>query len=126
MQQLVPQRDIALENEMSKQQRNERLRQQFALQANKLGPWLERQLDSLFAAQTANTNVAPAAGSQLEKQLADLRRTDEEVARMRPSLIEMERNYQVANEILFSLSSIPRSASSVLRLVDGPFSLGVD
>ncbi|NXA43974.1 ACTN4 protein, partial [Eudromia elegans] len=40
VQQLVPQRDHALLDEQSKQQSNERLRRQFAGQANVVGPWI--------------------------------------------------------------------------------------
>ncbi|VDD80990.1 unnamed protein product [Mesocestoides corti] len=88
VQKLVPERDAALDAEMVKQQRNERLRQQFAVQANKLGPWLERSLDALFAAQTT------PSGAQLEQQLAGFRKMDEEFAKMKPTLLDAERCYQ--------------------------------
>ena len=45
MQELIPQRDSALENEVYRQQNNERLRRQFAQKANTVGQWIERHLD---------------------------------------------------------------------------------
>ncbi|KAM7535867.1 hypothetical protein Aperf_G00000101008 [Anoplocephala perfoliata] len=88
VQSLVPERDIALETEMAKQQRNEQLRLQFAMQANRLGPWLERALDALLAAQNA-----PGA-MQLEQQIANYKKMEEELNKMKPVLTEAERCYQ--------------------------------
>ncbi len=76
---------------MSKPQRNEQLRQQFAIHANKLGPWLERSLDTLFAAQTS------IAAGHLEQQLGTFHKMEDEVNRMRPTLYETERCYQVGD-----------------------------
>ncbi|NXE17111.1 ACTN4 protein, partial [Lophotis ruficrista] len=45
VQQLVPQRDAALQAEQSKQQSNERLRRQFAAQANLVGPWIQTKME---------------------------------------------------------------------------------
>ena len=89
MQALVPERDAALEAELAKQQRNEQLRLQFATQANRLGPWLERALDAYFMARSTPN---PA---QLEQQLAAWKKSEEELDKMRPVLLEAERTYQV-------------------------------
>ncbi|VDN14363.1 unnamed protein product, partial [Dibothriocephalus latus] len=88
--QLVPLRDAALEKELARQQLHERLRQQFTTQANKLGPWLERSLDSLYAAQTAQ-NKQP-----LEQQLVQFRKMDEEFQKLRPLIADMERCHEVS------------------------------
>lgn len=45
VQQLVPKRDQALLEEQSKQQSNERLRRQFASQANIVGPWIQTKME---------------------------------------------------------------------------------
>ena len=45
VQQLVPKRDRALLDEQSKQQSNERLRRQFAGQANVVGPWIQTKME---------------------------------------------------------------------------------
>ncbi|VUZ39262.1 unnamed protein product [Hymenolepis diminuta] len=89
VQSLVPERDVALETEMSKQQRNEQLRMHFAMQANRLGPWLERALDALFATQNTPNNL------QLEQQAAGYKKMEEELDKMKPVIVEAERSYQV-------------------------------
>lgn len=43
--QLVPQRDQALIEEHARQQNNERLRRQFANQANVIGPWIQTKME---------------------------------------------------------------------------------
>lgn len=45
MKRLVPQRDTALRDELSRQQANERLRRQFAAQANAIGPWMQARME---------------------------------------------------------------------------------
>ena len=45
VQQLVPTRDRALQDEQSRQQCNERLRRQFAGQANIVGPWMQTKME---------------------------------------------------------------------------------
>ncbi|EUB59226.1 Alpha-actinin-2 [Echinococcus granulosus] len=88
VQKLVPERDSALESELAKQQRNEQLRAQFAMQANRLGPWLERALDALFAAQSNPTTAS------LEQQMGGFKRMEEELEKMKPVIMEAERCYQ--------------------------------
>lgn len=58
--QLVPQRDSTLQQEMLRQQNNERLRRQFAQKANMVGQWIERHLDAV------------ASGDLLFQQLSDV------------------------------------------------------
>ncbi|NXO00150.1 ACTN4 protein, partial [Rhinopomastus cyanomelas] len=45
VQQLVPQRDQALQEEQRRQQSNEHLRRQFASQANLVGPWIQTKME---------------------------------------------------------------------------------
>lgn len=42
---LVPQRDGALQEEMARQHAHERLRRQFASQANLIGPWVQARME---------------------------------------------------------------------------------
>ncbi|KAB5535981.1 hypothetical protein PHYPO_G00124080 [Pangasianodon hypophthalmus] len=44
-QQLVPQRDGALQEELGRQQSNDHLRRQFANQANVVGPWIQNKME---------------------------------------------------------------------------------
>lgn len=41
----MPQRDQALIEEHARQQNNERLRRQFANQANVIGPWIQNKME---------------------------------------------------------------------------------
>lgn len=43
--QLVPMRDQMLQEEVARQQANERLRRQFAAQANVIGPWIQTKME---------------------------------------------------------------------------------
>lgn len=43
--QLVPLRDQMLQEEVARQQANERLRRQFAAQANIIGPWIQTKME---------------------------------------------------------------------------------
>lgn len=42
---LVPQRDGLLQEELAHQHSNERLRRQFAAQANLIGPWIQTKME---------------------------------------------------------------------------------
>lgn len=56
---LVPQRDGALQEEMARQHAHERLRRQFAAQANLIGPWIQARMEvrlSGFTGQLAVVN----------------------------------------------------------------------
>lgn len=45
MKQLVPVRDQSLQEELARQHANERLRRQFAAQANAIGPWIQNKME---------------------------------------------------------------------------------
>ena len=47
LQELLPVRDGVLERELEKQQKDEKLRQDFATKANTVGRWIEEQLDKV-------------------------------------------------------------------------------
>lgn len=46
MKHLVPLRDQMLQEEVARQQANERLRRQFAAQANIIGPWIQTKMEA--------------------------------------------------------------------------------
>lgn len=45
VQQLVPKRDQALQEEQNRQNSNEHLRRQFGSQANRVGPWIQTKME---------------------------------------------------------------------------------
>ncbi len=60
--QLVPQRDQALIEEHARQQNNERLRRQFANQANVIGPWIQTKME---VSVSRNDHITEAASAGL-------------------------------------------------------------
>ena len=88
--QLVPSRDHTLQQEMMRQQNNERLRRQFAAKANVVGQWIENQLDAV-----ASIGISRAA--TLEDQLAKLQQFDRAVVAYKPNIEELETYNQVGH-----------------------------
>lgn len=58
VQQLVPLRDQSLMEENARQQNNERLRRQFAQQANVIGPWIQNKME--VGVSVAVATIPPA------------------------------------------------------------------
>jgi len=93
--QLVPSRDHTLQQEMMRQQNNERLRRQFAAKANVVGQWIENQLDAV-----ASIGISRAA--TLEDQLAKLQQFDRAVVAYKPNIEELETyNQEVQESMIF-------------------------
>lgn len=91
---LVPQRDSTLQQEMLRQQNNERLRRQFAQKANVVGQWVERHLDMV-------ASVGVQKGS-LEDHLNKLKGIEKEVMAFKPNIDELERyNEEVQEAMIF-------------------------
>jgi actinin alpha len=91
---LVPQRDTTLQQEMIRQQNNERLRRQFAQKANMVGQWIERHLDAV-------ASVGIQKGS-LEDHLNKLKGIEKEVSAFKPNMDELERyNQEVQEAMIF-------------------------
>lgn len=86
--QLVPHRDSTLQQEMMRQQNNERLRRQFAAKANVVGQWIENQLDGV-------ASIGVTGRSSLEEQLKKLQQFDKAVIAYKPNIDELERYNQV-------------------------------
>ncbi|CAH1791427.1 unnamed protein product [Owenia fusiformis] len=92
--QLVPKRDGVLQQEMIRQQNNERLRLQFAKKANTVGQWIERHLDHLVS-------ISLQSGS-LENTLTQFKSFDTEVHQYKPNIDELERyNQEVQEAMIF-------------------------
>ncbi|KAL3873104.1 hypothetical protein ACJMK2_036261 [Sinanodonta woodiana] len=93
--QMVPMRDKVLQDEMIKQQNNERLRRQFAAKANVVGPWIENQLDAV-------ASIGIQMKGSLEDQLNKLHQFDKAVLQYKPNMDELERyNQEVQESMIF-------------------------
>jgi actinin alpha len=87
--QLIPQRDHQLQQELHKQQQNERLRQAFKEKAEHLGPWLENQLE----------NVLSIGGrASLEQTIGQLKNIQQQSYGYKPKIDELERIHQQMQE----------------------------
>ena len=82
MQHLVPLRDQTLQKEAAKQQSNDKLRILFAQKANVVGPWIERQHDTI---STIMMNM-----QSLEQQLQKLKVMEQSLAQYKPNIDELE------------------------------------
>lgn len=95
VQKLVPQRDGVLSEEMAKQQRNERLRREFAQKANVVGPWVENQLDAV-------ASITIQMKGSLEDQLNKLHQYEKSVQQYRPHMDDLETiNQEVQEAMIF-------------------------
>ena len=87
----MPKRDQTLQNELMRQQRNEGLRRKFAEKANGVGPWIERQMDSVAAIGMGMTGT-------LEDQLSKLKQYEMAVIQYKPHMDELEKIHQEVQE----------------------------
>lgn len=76
---------------------NERLCRMFAEKANVVGPWIERQMDSV-------ASIGMGISGALEDQLIKLKNTEQGVVQYRPHVDELEKIHQVYN-VLYLASS---------------------
>lgn len=92
---LVPKRDRTLQDEMIRQENNERLRRQFAAKANVVGQWIENQLDAV-------ASIGVQTRSSLEDQLKKLRSFENATLQYKPHMDELERyNQEVQESMIF-------------------------
>ena len=80
---LVPQRDRNLQQELGKQETNERLRLQFAQKANAAGPWIEKQIEAVAAIHTQMTGT-------LDSQLGKLKQYQQATMQYQPNVDHLE------------------------------------
>uniref|UniRef100_A0A7N4V0Q5 Actinin alpha 4 n=1 Tax=Sarcophilus harrisii TaxID=9305 RepID=A0A7N4V0Q5_SARHA len=93
VQQLVPKRDDALLEEQSKQQSNERLRRQFASQANIVGPWIQTKMEEIG-------RISIEMNGTLEDQLNHLKQYEQSIVDYKPNLDLLEQQHQLIQEAL--------------------------
>uniref|UniRef100_A0A4W4EA85 Actinin, alpha 1 n=1 Tax=Electrophorus electricus TaxID=8005 RepID=A0A4W4EA85_ELEEL len=91
--QLVPQRDQALIEEHARQQNNERLRRQFASQANIIGPWIQTKMEEIG-------RISIEMHGTLEDQLTHLRQYEKSIVNYKPKIDQLEGDHQQIQEAL--------------------------
>ncbi|XP_068779861.1 alpha-actinin-3 isoform X1 [Struthio camelus] len=91
--QLVPRRDQTLQEELSRQQSNERLRRQFAAQANIIGPWIQTKMEELG-------RVSVDASSSLEDQMSRLKQHEQNIINYKSNIDKLEGDHQLIQEAL--------------------------
>ncbi|KPP74182.1 alpha-actinin-1-like [Scleropages formosus] len=90
---LVPQRDSSLQEELSHQHSNERLRRQFAAQANLIGPWIQTRMEEI-----AHSSIE--MGGTLEDQMNQLKQYEQVIVNYKPNIDKLEGDHQLIQESL--------------------------
>jgi len=92
---LVPKRDQSLQQELSKQQNHDRLRSQFAVLANELGPWIKDKTHEISA-------VAMDLSGTLENVVNQLKDFQQRMDAYKPKMDELEGyNQQLQESLVF-------------------------
>ncbi|XP_051578484.1 alpha-actinin-2b isoform X2 [Myxocyprinus asiaticus] len=90
---LVPQRDSALQEELARQHANERLRRQFAAQANLIGPWIQTRMEEIG-------HCSVEMGGTLEDQMTKLKQYEHVIVSYKPNIDRLEGDHQLIQESL--------------------------
>ncbi|XP_072546689.1 alpha-actinin-2b isoform X2 [Salminus brasiliensis] len=90
---LVPQRDGALQEELAQQHGNERLRRQFAAQANLIGPWIQTRMEEIG-------RCSLEIGGTLEDQMTQLKQYEHVIVSYKPNIDKLEGDHQLIQESL--------------------------
>ncbi|KAL4696562.1 hypothetical protein H8959_002260 [Pygathrix nigripes] len=90
---LVPSRDQTLQEELGRQQVNERLRRQFAAQANAVGPWIQAKVEEVG-------RLAAGLAGSLEEQMAGLRQQEQNIINYKTNIDRLEGDHQLLQESL--------------------------
>ncbi|KAM8854458.1 alpha-actinin-4 isoform 1-T1 [Synchiropus picturatus] len=93
VQELVPQRDKALQAELSKQMSNDHLRRQFATEANVVGPWIQNKMGEIG-------RISIEMNGTLEDQLTHLRQYEQSIIDYKPRIEKLEGDHQLIQEAL--------------------------
>ncbi|XP_058882580.1 alpha-actinin-4 isoform X1 [Acipenser ruthenus] len=93
VQQLVPQRDRALQEELARQQSNDRLRRQFANHANVVGPWIQNKMEEIG-------RISIEMHGTLEDQLNHLKQYERSIIEYKPNIDQLEGDHQLIQEAL--------------------------
>uniref|UniRef100_A0A803T1B5 Actinin alpha 2 n=1 Tax=Anolis carolinensis TaxID=28377 RepID=A0A803T1B5_ANOCA len=91
--QLVPIRDQSLQEELARQHANERLRRQFAAQANVIGPWIQSKMEEI--ARTSVDITGP-----LEDQMTQLKQHEHNIVNYKHNIDKLEGDHQLIQEAL--------------------------
>uniref|UniRef100_A0A673BTM5 Actinin alpha 4 n=1 Tax=Sphaeramia orbicularis TaxID=375764 RepID=A0A673BTM5_9TELE len=91
--QLVPLRDQALQEELTKQQSNDTLRSKFANQANIVGPWIQNKMEEIG-------RISIEMNGTLEDQLTNLKDYEQSIIDYKPNIDDLESNHTLIQEAL--------------------------
>ncbi|XP_040265607.1 alpha-actinin-3 [Bufo bufo] len=91
--QLVPHRDQTLQEELARQQANERLRRQFAAQANVIGPWIQTKMEEIG-------RLSVDISSSLEDQMNHLKQYEQNIISYKTNIDKLEGDHQLIQESL--------------------------
>ncbi|XP_061081401.1 alpha-actinin-2 isoform X6 [Conger conger] len=90
---LVPQRDGLLQEELARQHANERLRRQFAAQANLIGPWIQTRMEEIGHSSVEMSGT-------LEDQMTQLKQFEHIIINYKPNIDKLEGDHQLIQESL--------------------------
>uniref|UniRef100_A0A7N9AVI3 Actinin alpha 3b n=1 Tax=Mastacembelus armatus TaxID=205130 RepID=A0A7N9AVI3_9TELE len=90
---LVPLRDQMLQEEVARQQANERLRRQFAAQANIIGPWIQTKMEEI-------SHVSVDIAGSLEDQMNSLKQYEQNIINYKSNIDKLEGDHQLSQESL--------------------------
>ncbi|XP_073528643.1 alpha-actinin-2 [Phyllobates terribilis] len=90
---LVPARDTSLQEELARQQGNERLRRQFAAQANVIGPWIQNKMEEI-ARSSVDLSIT------LEDQMNSLKQQEQNIINYKLNVDKLEGDHQIIQESL--------------------------
>ncbi|XP_074118589.1 alpha-actinin-2 isoform X4 [Sminthopsis crassicaudata] len=91
--QLVPVRDQSLQEELARQHANERLRRQFAAQANAVGPWIQNKMEEIARSSIQITGA-------LEDQMNQLKQYEHNIINYKNNIDKLEGDHQLIQEAL--------------------------
>ncbi|XP_052583507.1 alpha-actinin-2 isoform X1 [Peromyscus californicus insignis] len=91
--QLVPVRDQSLQEELARQHANERLRRQFAAQANAIGPWIQNKMEEIARSSIQITGA-------LEDQMNQLKQYEHNIINYKNNIDKLEGDHQLIQEAL--------------------------
>lgn len=109
LRELIPERDQVLGRELSRQERNEGLRRQFAEKANIVGPWIESQMDGVAA-------IGMGVIGSLEEQLIKLKQIESTAHQYRPHIDELEKIHQEVQEQMIFENQYTQYTMETLRV----------
>uniref|UniRef100_A0A8C8GJE2 Uncharacterized protein n=1 Tax=Oncorhynchus tshawytscha TaxID=74940 RepID=A0A8C8GJE2_ONCTS len=90
---LVPQRNSILQEELARQHANERLRRQFAAQANIIGPWIQTRMEEIGRSSVD-------IGGSLEDQMSQLKQFEQVIINYKSNIDKLEGDHQHIQESL--------------------------